>query len=234
MTRRFSTMVLTPGVTLAISLGFFSVAPDVAIAEDMATSNVNGSINIDAGEHRGNLSTVNGSIHVGQQATAGHVNTVNGSLNVDAGATVSTATTVNGSINIRDGAHVQGSISSVNGGLHVDHDAEVTGNVTNVNGGIHVVGAHIGGFIDTHNGNIDLGPNAHIDGSVRIEKDNSWNFGFFWATPGEPRVIVEPGTVVRGKLVFERPVRLYVSDRATIGAVEGADVIRFSGDHPVE
>jgi DUF4097 and DUF4098 domain-containing protein YvlB len=225
---------MTLGVTPAISLVIFGVAPGVTMAEDMATSKVNGSINIDAGEHRGNLSTVNGSIHVGQQATVGHVNTVNGSLNVDSGATVSTLTTVNGTINIRDGAHVQGNISSVNGGLHLDHDSDVTGNVTNVNGGIHVVGAHIGGFIDTHNGNIDLGPNAHIDGSVRIEKDNSWNFGFFWTTPPTPRVVVEPGTVVRGALHFERPVKLYVSDRATIGAVEGAEVIRFSGDHPVE
>jgi len=46
------------------------------------------------------------------------------------------------------------------------------------------------------------------------------------------RVIVGPGSVVKGTLRFERPVELYVSDRATIGSVEGATPIKFSGDRP--
>ena len=233
MIRKFWAMLLALGVTLAISLGVtFGAAPRLAMADEADTSKVNGSINIGSGEHKGNLSTVNGSIHVGTEATVGHINTVNGGLSVDSGATAGALTTVNGSIDVRDGAHVQGNINSVNGSLRVEQNADVTGNLTNVNGTIRVAGAHVGGSIGTYNGNIDLGPNAHIDGNVHIEKDHSWSFGFFWNTPPEPHVIVEPGTVVRGKLHFERPVKLYVSDRATIGAVEGADVVKFSGDHP--
>jgi hypothetical protein len=37
---------------------------------------------------------------------------------------------------------------------------------------------------------------------------------------------------VKGTLRFERPVELYVSDRATIGPVEGATPVKFSGDRP--
>jgi cytoskeletal protein CcmA (bactofilin family) len=206
----------------------------LAMADEATTSKVNGSINIGSGEHTGNLSTVNGSIHIGTMATVGKASTVNGGLNVDSAATSGGLTTVNGSIDVREGAHVQGNVNSVNGYLHVEPQADVTGNLTNVNGGIRVNAAHVGGSIETLNGGIDLGPNAHIDGDVHVEKDHSWHFGFFWGQPHEPRVVVGPGTVVRGTLRFEREVKLYVSDRATIGAVEGAEVLRFSGDRPPE
>jgi len=39
-------------------------------------------------------------------------------------------------------------------------------------------------------------------------------------------------SVVGGTLRFERKVNLYVSERATIGRVEGATAVRFSGDRP--
>jgi hypothetical protein len=38
--------------------------------------------------------------------------------------------------------------------------------------------------------------------------------------------------VIRGKLHFDRKVALYVSDHASIGPVEGAKAIVFSGNHP--
>jgi hypothetical protein len=37
---------------------------------------------------------------------------------------------------------------------------------------------------------------------------------------------------VKGELKFERKVRLYVSDRATIGTVTGATPVPFTGDNP--
>jgi len=46
------------------------------------------------------------------------------------------------------------------------------------------------------------------------------------------RVVIGPGAVVKGTLSFQREVKLYVSDRATIGPVEGATVNKFSGEHP--
>jgi hypothetical protein len=80
-------------------------------------------------------------------------------------------------------------------------------------------------------GDIELGPNARVDGGIHVEQDTSWFRFWFW--PGDtPRVVVGPGSVVGGTLRFERAVKLYVSDRATIGRIEGATAVRFSGDRP--
>ncbi len=234
MIREFAIAALTVGATLAAFHGVaFGAGDEDSIPGDTRTSKLNGSITIGRGEHTGDLSTVNGSIHVGDDAVVGQVSTVNGSVKVESHATVNALNTVNGAIDVRDGAHVHGSIHAVSGGLHINDAVEVSGDVTNVNGGIHVEGAHIVGSIDTSSGGIDLGPNARVDGKVMIEKDNSGNFGFGNA-PKPPRVVIEPGTIVKGKLHFDREVKLYVSDRATIGPVEGAEVVKFSGDRPPE
>ena len=47
-----------------------------------------------------------------------------------------------------------------------------------------------------------------------------------------PRILIGPGSVVGGTLDFERKVSLYVSDKATIGAVRGATVEKYSGEKP--
>jgi hypothetical protein len=39
---------------------------------------------------------------------------------------------------------------------------------------------------------------------------------------------------VDGPLNFEREVSLYVSDKATIGPVQGATIVKHSGDRPPE
>jgi DUF4097 and DUF4098 domain-containing protein YvlB len=231
MIRRFRVGLLTLGATMAISIGLDLGAGRGAAMADEATSwKINGSIDVAPSEHRGNLSTINGSIHVGEDATVGELKTVNGNLSVEPRVTASTVTTVNGSIDVHDGVHVQGFVHTTNGSIHVRNAADVAGDVTNTNGNIHIASAHVGGSIDTSAGNIDLGPNAHIDGGVSMEEDNSWHFGF----QNLPRVVVEPGTIIKGKLRFKRPVKLYVSDHATIGPVEGAEVVKFSGDHPPE
>ncbi len=215
--RKFGIAMLAMGATLAFSYGVaFGAGHGSSSDDDDDTSKVNGSINIAPGAHKGDLSTVNGSILVGADAVVGKVKAVNGELKIDSRATAQTLTTVNGSITVRDGAHVQGNVHTVNGSLHVKDGSDVSGDVNNVNGGIHNEGAHVGGSIDTSQGNIDLGPNAHIDGGVVIEKDTSWHFGFF-SVPSPPHVVVGPGTVVKGKMRFEREVKLYVSDHATIG-----------------
>jgi hypothetical protein len=41
-----------------------------------------------------------------------------------------------------------------------------------------------------------------------------------------------PSSTVDGDLRFNRPVHLYVSDRATVGSVVGATAVRFAGDAP--
>ena len=48
----------------------------------------------------------------------------------------------------------------------------------------------------------------------------------------DPSIIIGPGATVQGELRFERKVRLFVSDRATIGTVTGATAVSFTGDNP--
>jgi DUF4097 and DUF4098 domain-containing protein YvlB len=228
MIRKFWVAVLGLATTLAFSFGLaLGAAQGVALADESSQWSINGSIDISPGEHRGNLSTVNGSIRVGADAMVGEVKTVNGDVKLESRARASALDTVNGSIDLKDGARVQGAVHTVNGSLHVDNAADVAGDLTNVNGNIHVAAAHVSGSVNTTSANIDLGPDAHIDGNVVVKKNNGWQSD---STP--PRVVVEPGTIVKGKLRFERPVKLYVSDHATIGPVEGAEVVQFSGDHP--
>jgi cytoskeletal protein CcmA (bactofilin family) len=198
---------------------------------DTATSKVMGSITIDANQHSGDLSTVNGSIHIGEGAVVGHASTVNGGIAVDSHATVAGLTTVNGSIHLREAARVSGAISTVNGGLTLENGADVAQGLSNVNGSIRVAAAHVGGQIDTATGDIDLGPNAHVDGGIHMQQDTSWFHLWFWSED-VPRVVVRAGSVVGGALKFERKVKLYVSERASIGPVEGAAITKFAGDEP--
>jgi cytoskeletal protein CcmA (bactofilin family) len=132
--------------------------------------------------------------------------TVNGSISVERHATAARLVTVNGSIRLNEAVRVTGTVQAVNGSLTVANRADVAGRLANVNGAIRVAAAHVGGLIDTATGDIELGPNA--------------------------RVVVGPGSVVGGTLTFERDVKLYVSDRATIGRVAGATAVRFSGERP--
>jgi hypothetical protein len=192
--------------------------------------NVNSSIQVAPGEHSGDLSTVNGSIRIGENAAIASARTVNGGLQLEPHVTAGELTTVNGGIELKEGVHVTGNVHTANGGLRVKDGVEITGDLTNVNGAIIVGAAHIGGSVNTAAASIDLGPNAHVDGNVHMSKETGVHFGFQTI----PRVVIEPGTVVKGTLHFERPVALYVSDHATIGTVEGAEVHKFSGDHAPE
>jgi len=217
--------------------GGWSAAP--AIAQPSATSKVNGSIDIAAGEHAGELSTVNGSIHIGENAVVGAAHTVNGGITLEPHATAAELQTVNGSIDLRAGARVSGQVHTVNGKLTLADGAEVSGSLQNVNGLIRVAAAHVAAGIDTVTGGIELGPNAHVAGGIHVERDSGW-FGWFASWFGldsenaVPRVIIGPGSVVGGTLRFERPVKLYVSERATIGNVAGATPVKYSGDQPAQ
>jgi len=195
-------------------------------------SSVMGSISVSAGEHRGDLATVNGSIRIGEGAAVGRAHTVNGSVTLEPRATATEVKTVNGSVHLDDGAQVSGAVHTVNGSLSLARDANVTGALANVNGAIHVNAAHVGGDVETFNGGIEIGPNAHVDGGLTVRRNHSDHGDDIGSRNTPPRVVIGPGSVVKGPLRFERPVELYVSDRATIGPVEGATPVKFTGDHP--
>jgi DUF4097 and DUF4098 domain-containing protein YvlB len=193
------------------------------------TSKVNGSIRIDDGRSVGDLSTVNGSIHLGDHGQADEISTVNGSIDVDDNASIRSAGTVNGRISLGKHVRVSRGIDTVNGSLVLDDGSDVGGDVANVNGSIRLHGAHVGGGIKTVSGDIEVGADSTVDKGILVEKSNSW---FHWGSDKANRIVIGPRAVIKGSLVFERDVELYVSDTAQIGDVKGATPVKFSGDHP--
>ena len=81
--------------------------------------------------------------------------------------------------------------------------------------------------IQNQYGNVSIMGTSHVEGGLLVEKPNSMLFN-----SEDPVIVIGPGAVVQGDLSFERKVKLYVSDKATIGTVTGATPITFSGDNP--
>ncbi len=224
-----------------------------ALAQGAPVTSIMTSISIDAGQHAGEISDVNGSINIGESAVVGHVHDVNGNIHVDEKATADSVGTVNGSVHVGPGARVVQAVTTVNGSITVEPGADVTGSVSavngsmtitsahvagelaNVNGVIRIYGSHVGGSVSGMNGGIEVGPNSRIDGGLHVHRNdnNGWfNWWSFLGSHTPPRVVIGPGAVISGKLQFDQEVRLYVSDQATVGPIEGAMPIKFSGPRP--
>jgi hypothetical protein len=206
--------------------------PDADHDSDVPGSHaINGSIHINAGTPGGEVSTINGSIRADDNAQLSGGHTVNGNISIGDHATATSLTTVNGGILVGQAAKVTATVTTVNGTLALRPGAEVGGHLANVNGSIILAGATVDGGISTVNGNIDIGANSHVRGGIVVHKPST---GFFhwWSDSDKPRIVVGPGAVVEGTMNFERAVRLYVSDTATIGQVTGATAVKFPGDQP--
>jgi DUF4097 and DUF4098 domain-containing protein YvlB len=232
----------------SMAVGFVGAA----LAQSAPLSSVMTSINIDAGQHAGEITDVNGSIHIGENAVVAHVHDVNGSIHVDEKATADSVGTVNGSVHVGPGAHVAQTVSTVNGSITLESGADVgsvsavngsmtltsahvAGELTNVNGTIRVFDSHVGGSVSGMNGGIEIGPNSRVDGGLHVRRNDNNGWFHWWAfldTHTPPRIVVGPGTVISGKLQFDQEVRLYVSDQATVGPIEGATAIKFNGPRP--
>ncbi|HEY2677326.1 MAG TPA: hypothetical protein VGI65_10170 [Steroidobacteraceae bacterium] len=188
---------------------------------------INGSVHVPAGKAPGDARTVNGAIRIDDGATVNSAVTVNGSIHLGDHATATSLKTVNGSITLGAGAHDSGSAVSVNGDLTLAEGAEISGSLTNVNGRISLTAAHVAGGIRTANGDIRIMGASRVEGGIVVEKSNSLGLG-----EEEPVIVIGPGAAVQGELRFERPVKLYVSEKATIGTVTGATPVPFTGDTP--
>jgi len=219
-----------------------------------ACGNANKSVGIDDGAASNGASSVNGSITVGQKATvAGSLSTVNGSIRVGEGSRIEDASTVNGSLRISDNTQtedlqtvngsikvgeqvvVDGEIIAVNGKITVNTGSSVDGEVSNVNGSIMLSGSTVARDVSTVNGDISVVDGAVVKGDVIIEEMKSSFFGND-KNRKKPTVVIGPGSRVEGVLMPKREVKLYISDRAEVGGVEGVmsmeDAVRFSGDDP--
>ena len=190
---------------------------------------INGSIDVPAGKPPGAVATVNGSIHIDDDAAITSASTVNGGVKLGNRATASSLATVNGSVTLGRGAHVSGDVSSVNGALKLADGADITGALSNVNGEIALTGAHVGGGIKTVNGGMNIGGASRVEGGILVEKSTD---GLMQIFHDVPRIVIGPGATVQGDLRFERTVKLFVSDKATVGTVTGTAPISFTGDAP--
>ena len=201
-------------------------------AQSDGESTVNGSIDVgDGATVTGSLETVNGKIRVGDNSTIGDANTVNGSISVGDGVKCGALSTVNGSIQVGDQA-TAGEISTVNGRIELQDGSSAGGDVSTVNGGLGFHGSHVGGDVTTVNGNVELSDSAVIAGDLIVKKPHSW----FGNDSHPPEIVIGPGSRVEGTLRLERKVKLYISESAEVGGVEGVmsmdDAVRFSGKRP--
>jgi len=69
-----------------------------------------------------------------------------------------------------------------------------------------------------------------VRGGILVEKPSTgwWNSG----KSRKPRIVVGPGSVVEGALVFEREVELFVHASAKVGAVTGATAQAYTDKLP--
>lgn len=209
----------------------FSAAAVAAGNEDLDIDKVNGSIHVPDNATAGKLSTVNGGIRIGAGAHAKSAETVNGGIDVGANATLDSLETVNGGLRVSEKVKIAKTVETVNGSITLDNGVDIGGKLSNVNGGIRLDNAHVGGGIDTVSGDIEVGANSRVEGGIVVEADHSW---FRMGSGRLPRIVIGPHATVQGSLVFKRDVELYVNDSATIGNVEGAKPIKFSGDRPAQ
>jgi hypothetical protein len=212
-----------------------SVTIDDGEASDGASS-VNGSVTVgDDATVTGELSTVNGKISIGDRSRVEDARTVNGGIRVGNNVTASDLETVNGSIRIEDGGQIAGSVTAVNGSIEVDGGSRIGESLSNVNGEIVLNGSEVGGDVSTVSGDVELADAAVVKGDLIVEKprNGSW-FNSNDSRP--PKVVIGPGSRVEGVLRLEREVKLYISESATVGGVEGEmsmeDAVRFSGTRP--
>jgi len=223
---------------MAVPVYGASVNKSIKVAagsESDGESSVNGSITVGEGAVvSGSLGTVNGAVRVGDNAQVKSVETVNGSLTIGSDVKSGELSTVNGAIEVGAETNVDGAIETVNGKISLDTGSSVSGSVENVNGSISLVGSEIGGNLTTVNGDIDLSDASAIKGDIIVEKPGGWNFSI--TKSRIPEITIGPGSRVDGKIRLEREVKLFISDTAKVGGVEGEmsmdDAVRFSGKRP--
>jgi acetyltransferase-like isoleucine patch superfamily enzyme len=195
-------------------------------------STVNGSITVgDKATVTGGLETVNGDIRVGDNSVIEDASTVNGSISIDDGVKSGALSTVNGSIEVGEKVTAE-EISTVNGRIKLEDGSSTSGDVSTVNGGLGFLGSRVGGDVTTVNGNVDLSDGAVIAGDLIVKKPHTW----FRDDSHPPKIVIGPGSRVEGTIRLERKVKLYVSESAEVGGVEGVmsmdDAVRFSGKQP--
>jgi DUF4097 and DUF4098 domain-containing protein YvlB len=215
---------------LAIAAAALVLAGPVFAQQDI--DKINGSITADAGQRYGDLETVNGSIRLEAGAQVDEAQTVNGSIKGDDDVHARSLTTVNGGIRMGERAQVARGVETVNGAIFLNRGSNVGGDISTVNGAIGLVDTDLAGDIETVRGDITVGIGSHVKGGIHVEKPNGNGWSLHFGKHEPPRIVIGPGAVVEGPLVFEYEVTLYVHQTARIGKVTGAKAIAFSTPTP--
>jgi hypothetical protein len=220
-------------------------------AGDVRTTN--DSVNIASGAKVQTVSNTNGEIELADNAEARELRTTNGNITIGAhGRVTGGVTTTNGSVRLGQGAEIGGKVTAINGSADLD-GAHVAGGIETRQGAVTIGhGSKVEGGVKTIDGAITIGAGVTVTGGLLIEPaDNSRCthdcndtgtttfsglmaaiFGSKQSDTAKPQVVIGPGAVVQGKLDFRRDVDLEVSDRAKIGAVNGATAKMFAGEKP--
>jgi len=231
------TVVLAGMAAMILSLpAYGNVNKSVKIpdgAQSAGASSVNGSITVgDNATVTGRLSTVNGAIRIGEDTSIEDATTVNGSLRISDNSKSEDLETVNGGIKIGEQVVVDGEVTAVNGRISLNKGSSVSSHLSNINGDINLTASTVGMNVSTVNVDFSVMEGAVIKGDLIVEKPNSSRNH----KSDKPTIIIGPGSSVEGVINLEREVKLYISESAKVGGVEGVmsmdDAVRFSGSRP--
>lgn len=222
-------ILLVIGVLLLAACNVNESIDVAAGAHSDGGTTVNGSITVhDNAEVTGTLRTVNGKIRVGDHCKVSELTVVNGDIKVGQATSTGPIQAVNGGVDLGLGVDVDGRIMTVNGKIKAQPRTHVDGDLGSVNGKIELHGTIVTGEVENHHGGMLITDGSVIQGDVAVRKSDSDN------DKSVPRVVIGPDTQVQGRLIFERPVHLYVHESAKIGEVQGATPERYSDAIPEE
>ncbi len=122
---------------------------------------------------------------------------------------------VSGRIAIGAGSRVGGDIEAVNGDITLTR-VELDGGIENVNGTITLQGTRVARGIETVNGDIFIGRDSVVRGDLIVRRPRGISLGR--SVP--PKVTIESGATVDGRLVFEREVTLSIAPDAKVAHAE--------------
>ncbi len=231
-TAPLSALLCTTSYCLGAILALFLVGCNVrAFADGTASANksytrVNRGVHVEADATVQNIRSVNGPIRVEEGAQTGNINSVNGSVRIGDRVAMQSLDSVNGAITVGHDVTIEEDIGSVNGSLTVSSGTRVGGTLKSVNGAIRLTTVHIDGNVESYNGGIALLDGCVVEGDIRVKKRGRVSRKHL------PKIIIGADTQIRGTMIFERPVHLFVHDSATIGEVRGAEAERYSGETP--
>jgi len=178
------------------------------------------------------INTVNGRVVLEKGASARSVSSVNGRVQVEGlGSFAGSVDTVNGRISATQGGGIGGNATTVNGRISVD-GATVGRTVETANGSIYLLDAYVGENVETRNGDVRL-ENSVIEQDLIIRSRYRVSLlGLIDFKRDDPRIVVGPGSEIKGSLIARSDVRLYVHESAKIGNIVGAKPMTYSGRQP--